>query len=290
MPARLTSHTAAIAAAFVQACADELAAPKPGNVHVFADGHRMTAAAFVRSAEAAAAPLACRGASVGRRIRTAVAATQAAVGINTNLGIILLCAPLARAAEADRPLPDALARVLAGLDVADAQDAFRAIVQASPAGLGHARRHDVHAPATVTLRAAMTEAAGRDRIARQYATDFADVFRLGEPALAAAQARGWPQPWPTLAVYLAFLATAPDTHILRKHGAARAEAVRAAAAAWRAMLDGSDEPAALLPGLLRWDAALKHEGLNPGTSADLTVATLFAQRLRGTLPSVDNSA
>ena len=32
-------------------------------------------------------------------------------------------------------------------------------------------------------------------------------------------------------------------------------------------------------GLLRWDAALKARGINPGTSADLTVATLFASRL-----------
>jgi triphosphoribosyl-dephospho-CoA synthase len=32
-------------------------------------------------------------------------------------------------------------------------------------------------------------------------------------------------------------------------------------------------------GLLSWDAALKSRGINPGTSADLTVATLFASSL-----------
>jgi triphosphoribosyl-dephospho-CoA synthase len=31
--------------------------------------------------------------------------------------------------------------------------------------------------------------------------------------------------------------------------------------------------------LLGWDAALKSRGINPGTSADLTVATLFASAL-----------
>jgi hypothetical protein len=31
--------------------------------------------------------------------------------------------------------------------------------------------------------------------------------------------------------------------------------------------------------MLRLDAALKGEGINPGTSADLTVASLLAQRL-----------
>jgi hypothetical protein len=35
-----------IARAFEEACRDELDAPKPGNVHVFADGHRMTVTDF----------------------------------------------------------------------------------------------------------------------------------------------------------------------------------------------------------------------------------------------------
>src|SRR5262245_36918074 len=64
-----------IAAAFVAACRDELEAPKPGNVHLFAAGHRMTADDFVRSAEAAAEPLTAPGARVGERILRAVEAT-----------------------------------------------------------------------------------------------------------------------------------------------------------------------------------------------------------------------
>jgi triphosphoribosyl-dephospho-CoA synthase len=43
----------------------------------------------------------------------------------------------------------------------------------------------------------------------------------------------------------------------------------------------------LLPDLLAWDAALKAGG--PGTSADLTVATLFAYQLQTILPSMRNS-
>src|SRR5262249_61133019 len=102
-------------------------------------------------------------------------------------------------------------RVLAELDVEDATLSFRPIVRAAPGGLGHAERHDVFAPATVTLRQAMTEAADRDRIARQYASDFNDVFTRGEPALATALARATHPRWATLAVYLAFLSTFPDS-------------------------------------------------------------------------------
>lgn len=276
----MTAPAGAIAAAFVAACRDELEAPKPGNVHVFADGHRMSVADFVRSAEAAAGSLTAQNTSVGQRILGAVEATRAAVGTNTNLGIILLCAPLAAAAEvATTDLRAALVDVLQSLNIEDAELAFRAIALASPGGLGQAARHDVHAPAAVTLRQAMAEAADRDRIAYQFSADFDDIFDRGLPEFETASQR-WPdRKWATLGVYLGFLATFPDTHIVRKYGAVAAEEVRRAAIDFRLCLQSPDDPADLLPDLLAWDGELKQRGLNPGTTADLTVATLFAYRL-----------
>jgi triphosphoribosyl-dephospho-CoA synthase len=284
------SGGADIAAAFTAACLDELAALKPGNVHAFADGHRMTADDFVRSAHAAAAPLTRPGARVGERILAAVEATAATVGANTNLGIILLCAPLAAAAEiATDDLRGALARILADLDIDDATLAFRAIVRAAPAGLGRADRHDVHAAPTVTLRQAMQEAAPRDSIALQYATDFESIFGLGLPHLAAALQR-WPEPeWATVATYLAFLAADPDSHIVRKHGPGAAEAVRRDAEIFATRLLATADATSLKGDLMTWDAALKTRAINPGTSADLTVGTLFAHRLRNVLPLARNS-
>jgi triphosphoribosyl-dephospho-CoA synthase len=41
--------------------------------------------------------------------------------------------------------------------------------------------------------------------------------------------------------------------------------------------------------LLAYDRSLKERSVNPGTSADLTVATLFANRLRNILPSARNN-
>jgi triphosphoribosyl-dephospho-CoA synthase len=269
-----------VAAAYIEACLAELEAPKPGNVHRFAPGHRMEATDFVRSAEASAAPIAARGARVGTRVRAAVEATLKAVGQNTNLGIILLCAPLAAAAEVpDEALRPALARVLDRLDQKDAADVFAAIAAANPGGLGRAARHDVNAPALVTLREAMVEAAERDRIARQYITAYEDILSLGLPALAAARGRQSDARWSTVAVYLTFLAALPDSHITRKFDAATAEAVRREASAWRDALATARDPEGIADGLLSWDAALKSRGINPGTSADLTVATLFASSL-----------
>lgn len=279
-----------IAAAFTASCRDELDAPKPGNVHVLSPADRKTPDDFLRSAEAAAAPLTVPGARAGRRIFAAVEATRAAVGRNTNLGIILLCAPLAAAAEQQAvDLREALARVLRELDVADAELAFRAIVAAAPGGLGRAERHDVFGPANVTLRQAMAEAADRDRIARQYVSDFDDVFRLGEPLLQAALARGSERKWATLAVFLGFASTFCDSHIVREHGAETAEEVRRSAARLLERLEAARDPTEVLPELLAYDRSLKERSVNPGTSADLTVATLFANRLRNILPSACNN-
>jgi triphosphoribosyl-dephospho-CoA synthase len=291
----VTDRAARIAAAFTAACRDELAAPKPGNVHVFADGHRMTAAQFIRSAQAAAGPLTMPGARVGRRILGAVEATSAAVGTNTNLGIILLCAPLAAAAEGqDTDLRTALGDALDRLDVEDARLAFRAIVLASPGGLGDAERHDVRAPPDVSLRDAMAAAAERDRIARQYVCSFEDVFITGEAALGAARVRRGEPNLTTLAVFLAFLSAFPDTHVARKHGASVAEAVQHTARGFQARLHAAEDAAHFHADLLDWDKTLKDRGINPGTSADLTVATLFVANLRalargGTLPSARNN-
>ena len=152
-----------IASAFEYACRDELDAPKPGNVHVFANGGRLDVKDFERSAAAAAGPLSDSGQRVGARILGAVEATAAAVKTNTNLGIILLCAPLAAAAETfSNDLRSSLSQALRALDRDDAELAFQAIVRASPAGLGRAVRHDVFAPATGSLIEAMAEAADRD--------------------------------------------------------------------------------------------------------------------------------
>lgn len=279
-----------IAAAFRAACAEELAAPKPGNVHVHADGHFMRVDDFLRSAEAAAPALCRSGARLGVRILDAVTATREAVGQNTNLGILLLCAPLAMAAEAGgHDLRQALRRVLAEADLTDAEATFRAIVRAAPGGLGTAAHHDVRAPASVKLSVAMAEAADRDRIAWQWTHAFEDVFGLGIATHEAARTRGHDSAMATLMVYMAFLSAFPDSHVSRRHGAALAERLRAEACVLFARLRDCPDLAAMLPDLLHWDAALKRQGINPGTSADLTVATLFARRLRSMLRAEEDA-
>jgi triphosphoribosyl-dephospho-CoA synthase len=268
--------------AFLDACLLDVLALKPGNVGVHGAGHGMEPVDFVRSARAAAPAMAANGVAMGERILAAIRATRAAVGTNTNLGIVLLAAPLAHAAlHSQWPLSrarlaESLAQVLAGLTVADAQLAFEAIRLANPGGLGDAPRHDVRAPAQVTLLEAMREAANRDSIARQYVGAFADVLGAGLDRLAAAWAAGRDRRWSATEVFLEFLCRYPDSHVARKYGPSEAEALRREACSQAEALGHAGDTRAMRARLEAWDAALKARGLNPGTSADLTVATLFA--------------
>jgi len=271
----------AVGRAFHDACLAELEALKPGNVHRFADGHRMSIADFEKSAAAAAPVMSKAKLPVGERILKAVEATQKAVGQNTNLGILLLAAPLATAAS-DRKGGELRARVssvLEALSVKDAKDAYKAIRKAAPGGLGEVSAHDVAAEPRVTLLEAMRAAETRDRIAFNYANGFADIFGLGLPWLIQARERWGPSPFATTRVYLGFLAHVPDTLIERKFGADAAASVLEEARPLEAGLMECSLPEDLAAPLMAFDAALKERGLNPGTSADLTVATLFAAGL-----------
>lgn len=264
------------------ACLGELAALKPGNVHVYAGGHGMTVEDFQKSAAVTAEVLGRPGLSVGERIQGSVEATSKAVGCNTNLGIVLLCAPLAHAAlagDAGAGLRAGVSRVLDGLDVADCELAYRAIRLAAPSGLGSSDRHDVRRHPTVTLLDAMNEARDRDRVARQYATAFEDVFGFGVPRFEDAMGRWNSDGWATTSVYLGFLGRFPDSHIARTRGAAAAETVRRKAAVLDRRFHGCRRPPDMRGALLEFDAELKAAQHNPGTSADLTVATLLAVRL-----------
>lgn len=281
--------SAAVAGLFMAVCRTEVMALKPGNVHVYAAGHGMTVEDFLLSAEAAAPEIARAHAPVGERILRSVRATRAAVGCNTNLGILLLCAPLARAAElpAARPLRDRVGDVLAVLTVEDAKAAFEAIRIASPGGLRQAPEHDVAGPATVNLREAMAAARSRDRIAAQYADGYRDVFDIGvacarslaDRSLADRSAVDGDAVSLAEAVYLEFLTAFPDSHILRKYGETLAAAVLAEAREVRRQVAGSSSAALRREHLFVFDARLKWQGINPGTSADLTVASLFAYLL-----------
>jgi triphosphoribosyl-dephospho-CoA synthase len=318
------------------ACILEVTARKPGNVHRFADfagdAHFLD---FLLSAAAIAGPMdRASEIGVGRAVLEAVEATRRVVATNTNLGMVLLIAPLACVPEGV-PLRTGVVDVLTALTVDDARAVYRAIRLARPGGLGEVDDQDIAAEPTVTLLDAMRLAADRDLVARQYATAYEDLFDLALPALGegfsdplppCGGGLGWgvrisertpptpspcdsstqhadappdstphPNPPPQrgegnrnspdlehragletaiIRAYLVTLAARPDTLIARKRGpAVAAEASRRAALA----LTTGD--------LGDLDSWLRDDGhaRNPGATADLIAAALFAALQDGTI-------
>ena len=228
-------HPAEVAAAAQLACLLEVSAPKPGNVSPGRHFHDTRYEDFLASAVAIGPALARRRAT-GRSAPPSARPSRRPrrwTRSNTNLGIVLLLAPLARGGA-----PAAAARcgtrvreVLAETTVADAAEVYAAIRLARPGGLGAPRPRTSPPRRRVTLREAMALAAERDSVAREYATDFAITFEVGAPALRRGTGRGLDWTDAVVETFLALLAAVPDTHIARKLGPAAAEAVSRAGAA-----------------------------------------------------------
>lgn len=263
---------------YQQACEMELQAFKPGNVSVYAAGHDMTVADFRISAKVSAEALCNSDYTLGEKIYYAVQATKAAVACNTNLGIILLCAPLIQAMSEIKlgiTLKQALHQVLLTTTLEDADWVFKAITLASPGGLGRADNQDVAEKPSITLTEAMRLASHKDRIALQYVSDYQDIFDFAVPIHYNAVRKWMHLEWAAVSVYAALLSHFPDSHIERKYGKQYSEMVAARMSNVSSELSKADRPEQILPLLYSVDQEFKAKGLNPGTMADMTVATVF---------------
>ena len=274
---------AEVAAAGQLACLLEVSAPKPGNVSPERHFHDTRYEDFLASAVAIGPALAGAGERpLGISIRHAVRETLRWTRSNTNLGIVLLLMPLARAAlRQGQSLRERLSRVLAETTVEDAAEVYAAIRQARPGGLGQSKAEDVAGAPSVTLRDAMGLAADRDAIAREYVTDFACSFETGVPALLAARRNRLSWTDAAVETYLALLESAPDTHVARKLGVGEAELISRRAGEVRRA--GGTRSAEGRRALAELDRELRdpRNRRNPGTTADLTCAALFIVILEG---------
>ncbi|MSU77171.1 MAG: triphosphoribosyl-dephospho-CoA synthetase [Gemmataceae bacterium] len=265
------------------ACIWEVRARKAGNVcpgREFAD---LTVNDFLRSADAIAPILAqSTEQPLGLTICRAIEATRAVVTTNTNLGIVLLLAPLA-AVPADESLVVGVSRILAATTRNDAAEVFAAIRIANPGGLGKVSSEDVHGEPTQILREVMALASERDFIAAQYANGFALVLGEMLPTFRDRFRRCGVVEQAIVDLQLATLAHWPDSLIARKLGLEIAEEVR------RRACVVVENGGTATPAYREFDAWLRGDGhrRNPGTTADLIAATLFAALREG---AIDASA
>jgi triphosphoribosyl-dephospho-CoA synthase len=261
-----------------EACVLEATARKPGNVHPEASFPDLSYADFIQSAHAIAEILPeSRNLGVGRAIFETIQRTQSSLErkTNPNLGIALLLAPLA-AVPCDMSLPDGIERVLAALNLEDAKQVYAAIQLANPGGMGKVESADVTKTPEIGLRDAMRLAADRDSIASEYTTGFQIILQTAVPFLIA-----WPDfehDWENAILQLQFLLLSrfPDTLIARKCG--REAALQAASLAEHVLKSGGPNTEPGRTAVRQLDQWLRADGhrRNPGTTADLIAASLFA--------------
>lgn len=264
------------------ACVLEASARKPGNVHPWASFEDLAFNDFIRSAEAIA-PILAHASELGvsQSILEAIRATRRVVSTNTNLGIVLLLAPLA-ALPINIPLrPLKLRMLLEKLTVDDTVRIYEAIRLAIPGGMGEAAEQDLADTPTLSPLQVLDLAADRDQIARLWCDAFEDLLEFGVPTFVNWTRRtgNWEQA--IVGLQLAWLENYGDTLIERKLGTLDSEQAKQRAgeildAAWPERSLGWDK-------LNDFDHWLRADGhrRNPGTTADIIAAILFAAMRMG---------
>lgn len=274
------------------ACLLEVNAPKPGNVNRGADFDDATLNDFAASAVAIGGSLGFLSRAkadgdtaswedvpgdqgrVGEAVLRCVEATQRVARTNTNLGAILLLAPLA-CVPRDEQLRGGVAKVLNSLNADDARDVYQAIRLAAPGGLGEVDRFDVSGEPPASLLEAMRAAAERDVVAAQYATNFSTVFDDVAPKIVAGREANLSLPLAIVHTQIQLLAERGDSLIARKCGGDVSAQCRARA---ERVLDCGRPPEENYQRALRdFDFWLRSDGRrrNPGATADLIAAGLF---------------
>jgi triphosphoribosyl-dephospho-CoA synthase len=261
------------------ACLWEVYAAKPGNVSRQYDFSDTSMLDFLLSA-LAVGPALEKSAhlSVGAIVLQAIENTRRLIKSNTNLGILLLLAPLVKACHNASDLNSIrqnLRFLLSHLSVEDARLAYAAIRLAGAGGMGKVAEADISEEPSVTLLQAMVLARDRDSIAGEYATDFAITFEIGLPALKDAVSKGSGLSPAIVQSYLTILSRIPDTLIARKKGKETAREVSLQAAS--ALKKGGAFTLNGRAAIQEMDRDLRDPGhlLNPGATADLTTAAIF---------------
>lgn len=286
VPAPINLNFRSLGHAAALACSLEAAAPKVGNVHRGADFADLTLYDFLLSGQLLGETLEQQASrSLGESILAIVAATRQQVRSNSNLGIALLFAPLAKCYREGALSACTVLDVLEASTPRDAELIYEAIRLAQPGGMGQAEKYDIQtSSAPKHILEAMQLAREHDLIARQYCTGLADIFDRGVPTLLTESERSSSLIRGIVSTHLYLISELGDSLVRRKCGPnlerqlqARASQVfhQIQTAGWEA----AESELAELDFWLRSDGHRR----NPGTTADLMAASLFVALLSGQL-------
>ena len=262
------------------ACDTEIKSLKPGNVHQYSKSYDMDIKDFFKSSLIISKCLTKNNLDLGKKILTSVNEIQDKIKKNTNLGIILMLSPIATVVQKEgiiskEELLKKIKSLIKKQNIKNSTPIFKAILLCSPGGLGSSKKYDVKNHPRTNLFKAMKFSKKRDLIAKQYCNGLEDILNTGIPAYKKFYKKWGKVNWALTGVYLSFLKKFNDSHIIRKKGKKVAINVKKEAKKYYYYLINNKNLSKIKRKLLIFDKNLKSKEINPGTTADLTVATLF---------------
>ncbi len=251
---------------------------------------------------------------IGRLIKQAVLNVKAwHRGGNTHLGVVLLFVPMTAAvgmtlARSDNlsiaNLRENFARVMKSTTCEDAAETYDAIALASPGGMGKVvggKAPDLTSDEAkkalleenLTLYDVMKVAAEWDTIAKELVTALQITCNVGFPTLQTLYIETYDINIAIVHTYLKLLSLYPDSFIARKVGLKHTSNIsEAVKMGMKTSEEVSEKAREILQlgglktpegrrALFKLDGELKMRRLNPGTTADLTAASLMLAILNG---------
>ncbi len=267
--------------------------PKPGNVHRTRDFDDMEFEDFVISGivigdtiREACTDVDVENPQLGKYILQAVAETDRWIKNNTNLGIVMMTTPIAVAAAISDSFDDIrenIKLVMGNTSVDDACDLYDAINIADAGGMGDQDEYDVASDNAKnelrqnnqTMYDVLKISAPWDMLAREMTGDMPAVFEIGYPKYHELR-QSKSQNDACVLTFLTILSHVPDTLISRKYGSDEAMKISLMT---RDLLNIKDEPD-FKDRLKEFDDYLFKNKYNPGTTADLTAASIFVSYLK----------
>ena len=267
--------------------------PKPGNVHRTRDYDDMVFEDFVISGivigdtvREACTDVDIENPLLGKYILQAVAETDRWIKNNTNLGIMMMSLPIAVAAAISDDFDEIrsnVVKLMANTSVDDACDLYDAINIADAGGMGDQDEYDVASDNAKqelkdnnqTMYDVLKISAPWDMLAREMTSDMPAVFELGYPTYHQLKEEKSLNDACVL-TFLTILSEVPDTLISRKYGSDEALKISMMTRDLLKLKDASD----FGEKLKEFDDYLFKNDYNPGTTADLTAASIFVSYLK----------
>ncbi|MHA1269187.1 MAG: triphosphoribosyl-dephospho-CoA synthase [Candidatus Helarchaeota archaeon] len=218
-------------------------------------------------------------------------------GGNINLGVIILLTPLCTAAcllvnRNKKSINDfriKLDQIIKNSIAEDTINLYKAIKIASPGGLGEKSEYDVHNESSIekikneniNLYDIFKISMDWDSISKELVSKYQITFEIGVPFFIQTFQECNDINITTVNTFLKIASEIPDSLIIRQHGERIANEYRKKALeliSRGGLLNSSNKNK-----LLEWERSLIKTNLkiNPGTTADLTVSTIFISLLTG---------